>query len=180
MSPQQPPKKRFRYTEPPIWARSVRSKNAQVGNRGPSKVNGKQPAPGFPSQAAPSPLIKTEVNGDRHAAPAAVNAGPGANAGEPDPSLILGPWERSITGQKPVETMTRLAADFLFSNVVARGDLGELASRGVLIEIEAKLGQLIDKGTNVRYWQPIMSECVVETGRYMFRSSMTEVRHIFQ
>jgi mRNA capping enzyme, beta chain len=73
--------------------------------------------------------------------------------------------------------MTKLVADFLYLKVVSRGDLGELASRGVEIEIEAKLGQLIDKDTNERYSLPVISECILaENARLGFRSSMTEVR----
>jgi polynucleotide 5'-triphosphatase len=93
-----------------------------------------------------------------------------------DPSRLLGPWEKSITGHKPFEQMTKIVADWLYVNVVSRSDVGELASRGVEVEIEAKLGQLIDKDTSQRFQLPVMSECVLaENGRVGFRSSMTEV-----
>jgi hypothetical protein len=73
--------------------------------------------------------------------------------------------------------MTKLVADFIYLNVLNRGDLGELASRGVEIEIEAKLGQLINKETNERYELPVKSECILaDSARVGFRSSMTEVR----
>jgi polynucleotide 5'-triphosphatase len=69
-----------------------------------------------------------------------------------------------------------LVADFLYMNVVSRDDIGELSSRGIEVEIEAKLGQLIDKDTNERYRLPVMSECLLaENQRVSFRSSMTEV-----
>lgn len=65
-------------------------------------------------------------------------------------------------------------------NVVAREDLGELASRGVELEIEAKLGQLINKDTNERFWLPVQSECILaDNGRTGFKSSMTEVSQSF-
>jgi hypothetical protein len=93
-----------------------------------------------------------------------------------DPSRILGPWEKSITGKKPFEQMTKIVADWLYVNVVSRNDLGELASRGVEVEIEAKIGQLIDKDTNQRFTLPVLSECLLaENPRIGFKSSMTEV-----
>lgn len=171
-SPQQPPKKRIRYTEPPIWAQSVRKRGAFV-----SKVNGKQPAAVYQSQVGSSPLVKAETNGNRQVSPAATRQTP-PDMPDNHPSLLLGPWEFSILGNEPriSQQMTKVVADFLYLNVVSRPDLGELASRGVEIEIEAKLGQLINKDTNERYDLPVRSECILtEGGRVGFRSSMTEV-----
>lgn len=175
-SPQQPPKKRIRYSEPPIWARSVRSKAAvSLGAKGTNKVNGKSPIGIYPAHQAPPP-IKTETNGNSQPSAAVNRATPSINMPLDDPSVILGPWEKTITNQKPQDDVSRLVADFLFLNVVSRGDLGELASRGVEIEIEAKLGQIIDRETNERYHLPVQSECVlVPNAGLSFRSSMTEV-----
>jgi polynucleotide 5'-triphosphatase len=171
-SPQQPPKKRIRYTEPPIWAQSVRKRGAFV-----SKVNGKQPAAVYQPQVGSSPLVKAETNGNRQVSPAATRQTP-PDVPDNHPSSLLGPWEFSILGNEPriSQQMTKVVADFLYLNVVSRPDLGELASRGVEIEIEAKLGQLINKDTNERYDLPVRSECILtEGGRVGFRSSMTEV-----
>jgi polynucleotide 5'-triphosphatase len=173
-SPQQPPKKRVRYTQPPIWARSVRNKGAfGLANRGPSKLNGKQPTAVFQPQTVPPPSVNAQINGNRQASPAATRSGP-----QPMDSQhpLLGPWEESIMGKKPYDMMTKLVADFLYTNVVSRSDLGELGSRGVEIEIEAKLGQLIDRETNDRYFLPVLSECILNgNARVGFKSSMTEV-----
>jgi hypothetical protein len=178
-SPQQPPKKRTRYTEPPIWARSVlgRTKGSYGSIKVNQKANGNRPvvnipAPAPPPPAAPPPVAPppaaVEINGHGHIPPPV--------APIDDPSRILGPWEKSITGKKPFEHMTKIVADWLYLNVVSRNDIGELASRGVEIEIEAKLGQLINKDTNERYYLPVLSECVLaENARVGFRSSMTEV-----
>lgn len=173
-SPKVPPKKRTRYTEPPIWAQSVRSKGAQiVPNRRNVKVNGKQPEQPF-SQA---PMVaRPETNGSPQIPAGVPRPGPVVD-NERDPSALLGPWERSIIGEKPIEHIVKVVADFLFTSVVSRPDMGELASTGVEIEIEAKLGQLIDKETNQRYMLPVLSECVVaDSPRIGFKSSMTEVR----
>jgi hypothetical protein len=166
-SPQQPPRKRSRYTEPPIWARSVlgRSKSTFGPTQIHSKMNGKQAS--FAPQTAPPPFVKAETNGHHIPLPASQ---------QDDPSRLLGPWEKSITGKKPFEQITKIVADWLFLNVVSRGDDGELASRGVEIEIEAKLGQLIDRETHERYFVPVQSECVLrDNPRVTFKSSMTEV-----
>lgn len=105
-------------------------------------------------------------------------SGPQPDVAADDPSLILGPWERSISGSKPNDAISKTVADWLFEHVVHRRDFGELSSRGVQIEIEAKLGQLVDKDTNVRYQLPAMTEVVLaERARTAFKSSMTEAQH---
>jgi hypothetical protein len=57
--------------------------------------------------------------------------------------------------------------------------MGEIQSRGVKFEIEAKFGMLIDKNTQQRVELPVQSECVLtEGGNWLgFRSSMTELQH---
>lgn len=89
--------------------------------------------------------------------------------------------EPCIWNTYPYEEMTRVISDFLFREVVARGDVGVGAplqeSHGAVLEIEAKLGRLIDKDTKNRIKLPVLSECVVETNEHVaFKSSMTEVR----
>lgn len=168
-SPKQQPRKRTRYLEPPIWARSIigRTKSTLGPIKVHHKANGAPPAATLPSKPGPPP-VKVEVNGhDQKVRPVGQVE---------DPSKLLGPWEKSITGQKPFEQMTKVVADWLYLNVVSRDDVGELASRGVEIEIEAKLGQLIDKDGGQRFHLPVISECVLaDNPRVGFRSSMTEV-----
>ncbi|KAG7293996.1 hypothetical protein NEMBOFW57_004057 [Staphylotrichum longicolle] len=91
----------------------------------------------------------------------------------------LGPWEASITNAVPQEQFSKTIADFLFQYVILNEDMGEIQSRGVKFEIEAKFGMLIDKGTNQRVELPVHSECVLsESGNWLgFRSSMTEIQH---
>lgn len=84
-----------------------------------------------------------------------------------------------------MEESSRALADWLFIQVVNRPDMNELASHGIEIEIEAKLGQLIDPDTHNRLALPTQSECVLAEGgqgpagsrmvRWGFSSSMTEV-----
>ncbi|ESZ91092.1 hypothetical protein SBOR_8525 [Sclerotinia borealis F-4128] len=169
-SPQQPAKKRFRYTEPPIWARSAKGIKG-LGR----KTNGRQLTPQPSAQVPPATLIKQESNGVRQASPAIPRPVAGNDYDCDGP---LGPWEPSISGRKPPAEMTRLVADFLFRHVVSREDTRELVSRGVEVEIEAKLGQLVSKETNQRLNLPIRSETVLMDNQFIaFKSTMTEVQH---
>ena len=96
----------------------------------------------------------------------------------------LGPWEYNIVNILPNEELTRIVADFLFAEVVNRKDIstgpaGAGFGSGAVLEVEAKLGQLVDKNTNDRLRLPVMTECVISKNdpnlRVMFKSSMTEV-----
>ena len=91
----------------------------------------------------------------------------------------LGPWEVSITNSVPQEGFTKVVADFLFQHVILNPDMGEIQSRSVKFEIEAKFGTLISKDSNQRVNLPVLGECVLADhgGWIGFRSSMTEVQH---
>ncbi|TAQ87012.1 hypothetical protein B7494_g4663 [Chlorociboria aeruginascens] len=160
-SPQPPPKKRVRYSSPPIWARKA---------TGRQNTNGKQ------SETVvlrASPLTKAETNGHPQMSPAMSQI-----TRESAVKYISDVWEASITGDKPVGEMERQLADFLFVHVVNRSDEGELRHRNIHIEIEAKFGQLIDKLMNTRFRAPVNSECAVaDNGHLGFKSSMTEFQH---
>lgn len=93
---------------------------------------------------------------------------------------LLGPWEPSFSGVVPIQGFTKHVADWLFTTVVTRSDYGEMKSRGVEIEIEAKLGTFVDRERNERIYYPVQNECILsatrnETERRAFKSSMTEV-----
>ena len=96
----------------------------------------------------------------------------------------LGPWEVSFTDTIPADEVTRIIADYLFLNVVRNNDVGVAPAGGgrglgAVLEIEAKIGRLIDKTTNDRLRLPVLNECVVDLAdpnmRLKFESSMTEV-----
>lgn len=97
---------------------------------------------------------------------------------------VLGPWEPSILNIIPYEEITKQVSDFLFTEVVMRDDVGVMSNKGVhsqtaVLEIEAKIGQIIDKKTDSRLYLPVMSECLIRKSdpslRTSFESSMTEV-----
>ncbi|RSL80154.1 hypothetical protein CEP51_006794 [Fusarium floridanum] len=167
-------RKRRNRAQPPIWAQDVRELNNKMPNhanfvlqkRVHSHINGKPEASNRTS---------------RHASPESTRANPPAPPAPPveaGPQDILGAWEPSITGVKPYEEISRRVADFLFVNIISIPDMGEIISRNIQFEIEAKLGTLIDKDTNHRVDRALDSECVLqETQRVAFRSSMTEAQH---
>lgn len=172
-----PRKKRTPRAQPPIWAQSAHTLGRKMPNhanfviqkRVAPHVNGKKDS-----------VVKAE-HPSRNASPEATRSQPaGHNPGpptiDPGPQDSLGPWEASINGVKPYEEVSRQVADFLFINVVNNSDIQEITSRGIQFEIEAKLGQLIDKDTNQRVNKYLASEAVLkDNGRTAFRSSMTEV-----
>lgn len=104
---------------------------------------------------------------------------------EPPQVGSLGPWEPSITGFIPHEEVTKIVADFLFQHVVLRNDAiaapagAAAAGQMPIIEVEAKLGQLIDMDRGERMVLPILTESVVNKDnprfRTAFESTMTVV-----
>ncbi|KAL7906055.1 mRNA triphosphatase CET1 [Trichoderma velutinum] len=182
-SPMLPRKRRARHSQPPIWALSVHT----LGRKLPSNAN-------FVLQKRIHSHINAALNGkhepavkaehpSRQPSPearrnqqASVSQQPAS--AEPDSQDILGPWEASITGVKPIEELSKNVADFLFMNVISNSDIQEITSRGIEFEIEAKLGTLIDKDTNQRVDRFVATECILDdNGRVAFRSSMTEAHH---
>lgn len=101
----------------------------------------------------------------------------------------LGPWEPTITNVIPSEELTKLICDFLFQQVVMRKDIGAgpaggmAVGSGAILEVEAKLGRLIDKSRGERLRLPILSETVISKDdpnlRLAFESSMSQVIFIF-
>ena len=191
-SPHAPVRKRTRYDEPPIFARSAsgstgagpaRPKRHQpkhvltAGGVAAAKQEGKDvPAESRSATARTGQAAPPSTDG-----PSASVAGPA----RPPPSLAddydnpLGPWEPSITNTIPFEEVTRAIMDFLFVEVVDRMDVGVTPSAPGQLEIEAKLGQLIDRNTNERVRLPVQTECIFNkdhpSWHTAFRSSMTEV-----
>jgi hypothetical protein len=166
------PRKRRRYDEPPIYARSIHavrvapaadrppppgmSSSMQVDSQrstlDPPKENGGTltPEPNGPQRLSAQPLDPSEVSSSR--------------------------FEPSITNKIPYEELTKLVADFLFTEVVLRDDVAEVP--GATLEIEAKVGVLIDKHTDQRVRLPVLTESVLaDDVKAKFTSSMTLSQH---
>lgn len=178
-----PQKKKPPRLPTPIWARSVLKHKVPVNGQSlpsnpapPRETNGHSTIIGSPGPISlkselsnPSQSISTHVP---VAQPVHPNKGP------------LGQWEPSILNHIPSEDLVKVVSDFLFEQVVLKDDIGVgaaggTASQGAVLEVEAKIGRLIDRNTNDRLRLPVMSECVVSHSdpnlRIQFESSMTEV-----
>ncbi|KAI4176000.1 MAG: hypothetical protein LQ343_001282 [Gyalolechia ehrenbergii] len=176
-------KRRERYREVPIYAQSARQRG-----RGGTQINGQRQVIGrSPALVHQQPLtdvlhppIRQDTNG--HAVPRT-----DAVQSELDPAGMLGEWEPSINNVIPAEELTREIMNYLYATVVHMNGVhfglagGSRTSRGAVVEIEAKIGQIIDKNTNDRLRLPVTTECVLSRTdpnlRTAFRSSMTAAQH---
>ncbi|KAL4899762.1 hypothetical protein BDW74DRAFT_107489 [Aspergillus multicolor] len=196
-SPQPPKAKRRRYNEPPIYAhKSIRTKG-----RCPMIPNPLPPVPRHLRHTSQNPWLLRQ-QAALQAAPAtkirregSVVAGlPPAQPSQPSqssqPSQLrqrseppkvnsLGPWEPSITGLFPYEEVTKVVCDFLFQHVVAGPASATAQSQGTMIEVEAKLGHIIDLDRGERLRLPIMTESIITKDRIRtnFESKMTLAQH---
>ncbi|KAJ5509420.1 hypothetical protein N7527_011563 [Penicillium freii] len=205
---QQPKQKRRRYNEPPIYARlTPRNTNRRpiIPNPRPPVPKHARQSRQDPSLAARrrSSSIKAVTPATRVTrAPAVaspstsmprVQAPPSLPAPSPRPPSTsqtvgsLGPWEPSITGFIPHEEVTKTLCDFLFQHVVMRNDVNAgptgsaAAGQGTIVEIEAKLGHIIDMDSRDRIHLPILTESVLNREnariRTSFESKMTVEQH---
>ncbi|CAG8048169.1 unnamed protein product [Penicillium olsonii] len=200
---QQPRQKRRRYNEPPIFAQ----RTARTKGRCPIIPNPLPPIPkdarqsqqeiwaGAASRRSSSTVVVAAAARNRPPAmpspranvpPAPVAPVPPAPRATSAQEIgSLGPWEPSITGVIPYEEITRTLGDFLFQHVVMRtdvnaGDAGAVG-QGTVIEVEAKLGHIIDMDSRDRIQLPVLTESVInkENGRFRtsFESKMTVEQH---
>ncbi|KAK9549839.1 hypothetical protein V6Z88_003127 [Aspergillus fumigatus] len=198
-------RRRRRYIEPPIFAqRSVRTKGRcpMIPNPLPPIPKHLRDSPQNPFEArrqstpsqAPAATVapSTAATAVTKSEPPPVNGPPAARlpptpAASALPVGSLGPWEPSITGFIPHEEITKLVCDFLFQHVVLRNDATAApagtaaAGQGAIIEVEAKLGHIIDMDRGERLSLPILTESVInkENPRFRtaFESSMTLSQH---
>lgn len=91
-----------------------------------------------------------------------------------EPPMIL---EASFKDEQPFEDVHKAVCDFLFGAVVQNLNFDTTRSALGELEIEAKLGTIIDRNTNERIRLPTLSEAVLPEGYHVaFESMMTEVR----
>ncbi|KAL8991936.1 MAG: hypothetical protein Q9169_007519 [Polycauliona sp. 2 TL-2023] len=120
--------------------------------------------------SAPHPMSQQETNG---------HVVPGMTTALPDTMGNLGPWERTITGIIPAEELTRDIMDYIIQIILSMKSMsGSILD---MIEIEAKIGHIIDKDTDCRIKIPANTETMLDPAnpslRTTFRSSMTEAQH---
>ncbi|KAI5255831.1 mRNA triphosphatase CET1 [Aureobasidium subglaciale] len=191
-----PPKRtKKRYAEPPIWARYAPSNpryNPDVDRRlgpppDPAQSRRLSPRPALQiatsqeqvqttPQPQQQPSATSQSNG--HAAPPAVNGhGPASAPIHP----FLGPWEPCIKGNMAQSDQFALqVGKYLFEEMLSRPDVGVGDARNGALEIEAKLGTLVDRNTDQRVQLPVQNPAVLDrnmSARLRFESHMTEAHH---
>ncbi|KAI1432560.1 CYTH-like domain-containing protein [Xylaria sp. CBS 124048] len=189
-SPTMTPIRRIIHRSVPIWGQCGRKQKLTASRN----FCIKQDKAGLPSSAAsangtqpePGPAIKTESI-SRHPSPEDTRSTMPAKeeslkVAVKDPLTFGGqpfPWEPTIESSKPIDVISRSVADFFVFHVLQGPNPAELRARGAQVEIEAKLGTIIDKSTNDRIELRIQAgECVIGEGsRIAFRSSMTTNQH---
>ncbi|KAG8533083.1 uncharacterized protein KY384_001866 [Bacidia gigantensis] len=151
----------------PVWARSVLENQRKPGG-GPIR-----PQRPFTKHSP------KQANGH-------ISNGVSVPASQPQDKGPLGHWEPSILNVIPLDEVTRFVSDFLFMEVMQHLEIGVApaggsAGGGAVLEIEAKIGRLIDKNTMDRISIPVMTETVFNRNspshRTHFESSMTELQH---
>ena len=156
-------RKRRRYDEVPIYARKMGRGNPLLPNKRPTMnvlndTNGHSRGPSNEGKLSMSQPVL-------------------------DDDDFLSPWS-GLLDKPPSDAVSHKVAKFICTQVFLHDDVGGPLSAagpggGAILEIEAKLGQLIDKNTNDRLRLPVETECVLRKGdpnlRVSFKSSMTEV-----
>ena len=92
---------------------------------------------------------------------------------------VLGKWEKTFRWNTPYPDILKAVQDWLWQNLDQLGDVGTDAKEGT-VEIEAKIGWLIDNNTDERLRLPVATMCVIQPdqgNRYSFRSEMKLVSH---
>ncbi|KAL8849712.1 MAG: hypothetical protein Q9221_005322 [Calogaya cf. arnoldii] len=166
------PWKRFRDPKAPIPIFAQRfNRRGGPSNNGRRQAMSKSPLAkkqGLQSSAL-RPIPPQETNG--HVVP-----GMDGVQSTPDSFGGLGPWERTITGVIPAEELTREIMDYIIEIIAPmRAIQGPILD---MIEIEAKIGHVVDKDTDARIRLPGRTEVMIDHNdpslRTTFRSSMTE------
>ncbi|KAJ4388252.1 mRNA-capping enzyme subunit beta [Neurospora sp. IMI 360204] len=185
--------KRRAYDSPPPWAQQatrgttlkepnfVLYKPVHAPGHGPAQINGHSRHPS-PEEKRPVPRAQEPVPRAHEIRPNERSATPSAQGPPPEAQAKwgpLGPWEPTLTGDVPQDTMAKVMADFFFHYIVLNENMGEIQSRGIQFEIEAKFGELIDRNTNQRIELGVLSPTILKEDDYVypFRSIMTEAQH---
>ncbi|KAI1810801.1 mRNA triphosphatase CET1 [Poronia punctata] len=184
-------KKHAYYSSPPTWAQSARKRTLTASrnythHQTRSASTTTAVAAANIAQHERSSSTKAE-RPSRHTSPetarsTTVPREEPSHVAAKDQSTFGGqpfPWEPTIEGSKPLDVISRHVADYFVYNVLRGPSASELSACGATLEIEAKLGTIVDRSTNERFDSGIQAgECIVGEGpRIAFRSAMTEMQH---
>ncbi|KAI9733049.1 MAG: mRNA-capping enzyme subunit beta [Cirrosporium novae-zelandiae] len=193
-------RKRPRREDPPLFAmrvnrgrsplikKKLRGVPAPAANVPPAiHHSATPPAPlaHAPPSVAPAPIPHDELTVNSHALVNSAQIPPAQPEATISAPTSFDPAALSITGTIPFEEITRRIANFLFQQVVVNTDIGvgsagDTANQGAILEIEARIGHIIDRETNERLRLPVSTECIIAkdpSKKTSFESSMTESHH---
>lgn len=136
---------------------------------------------------APATPAQQQMNGhvQHNMAPANPNVGsdkPWAQNPPLDTDLVnarnlLGAWEKSMHWSTPISPFTKAITTWLWQNLEQNADVG-MDPREGSIEIEAKIGTLVDVDSGHRIQLPVLNACVIspaQNRKMRFESEMNEV-----
>ncbi|CAK3894176.1 mRNA-capping enzyme subunit beta [Lecanosticta acicola] len=193
----EPPAKRGRgrrYTERPIWAHLAKDNpRAREPGAVPNSMQSARPQPqtngGFNGANTGLPSAQSQANGQAQSNmpasnPDAVHQKPWQQNPPIDNDLLnaralLGAWEKSIKWSTPLTPFNRAITTWLWQNLDRNSDIG-LDPREGIIEIEAKIGTLVDVDSGDRIQMPVQNACVIAPAynrRMRFESEMNEIEH---
>ncbi|EXJ79337.1 hypothetical protein A1O3_08839 [Capronia epimyces CBS 606.96] len=164
----QPPRKRRRRDDVPIFARSARSRPLRFID-----------APPAVALARNHPLVRKDTptyhipNGQPqdHGIP------PADTAENQNQNQNQNRWEPCITNVVPYEDLSRRVSDWIYQTI----GMAEAPGAGAVFEIEAKLGSIVDEQTGHRLILPVETEALFNRdkfwGRTSFQTSMTVAQH---
>ena len=167
-----PPRKRPRRDEIPIFAQSARrGKAIRFDTHGPTpRPQRNSPAP-KPERNSPAPK--------REAEKAHVTNGQGSTFGLYEAYAPLAPGkEPSITNEIPHEDLVRQICDWIANHLAGKTP----PTKDSQFEVEAKLGAIVDQGTDDRVALPVLTEAIIDKsmlGPIRFASTMDEVGVFF-
>lgn len=180
---QQPPSKQRKtsgrkYEQRPPWAQ-LSKHNPRFHQQGPTQ-NGAMPQqppqrpPAAPQSNGPSVYSNVKLDGRDP-----WNYDPPLDMDLIEATAALGSkWEKSFRWNTPYPDMLRVVQDWLWQHLEQLGDVGSDPREGQ-VEIEAKIGTLIDNNTDERLKLPVATMCVIQPdhhgNRYSFRSEMGQV-----
>ncbi|KAH0163861.1 mRNA triphosphatase CET1, partial [Aureobasidium melanogenum] len=194
--PSGPPKKtKKRYAHPPIWARYMPSNPNynpdvdQLLGPPPDPTQARRPSP-RPNLQVITPQQQAQTTPQPQQQPPAMDQSNGHpphpmtnGHGPPSPPThpFLGPWEPCIKGNMAQSDQFALqVGKYLFEEILRRSDVGVGNAHNGALEIEAKLGTLVDRNTDQRVHLPVLNPVVLDrnmSSRLRFESHMTEAHH---
>ena len=184
VSGQQPPLKQRKtmtrkYSQRPPWAQ-LSKHNPRFQQQGPVPNGGLSRQTPQHQTPAPQSNGQAMTNGNVLDGREPWNYHPPLDMDLIEASAILGKWEKTFRWNTPFPAMLRAVYDWLWQNLEQLGDVGMDAKEGT-VEIEGKIGWLIDNNTDERLKLPVMTMCVMQPDqghRYSFRSEMKLVSPI--